>query len=261
MADTIGDLFESTGHPADLLSNQLPSVGMVLDAWDQLQECCDEFTAVHILDRLSIDPVISVERDERVTRADLSAVLAQLIRRRPGHPALRSSGQVRDALLRWVSTLPVSDREAAANGIRLVTWADACCFSLALDVVVPRGKTLIGWTPSAATTQAGGRHTQERATANACNEVSRVECVCDGDALIWSHEDPRLSSVIFADPDLVRAYVDSDLVCVYTPGFPVVGASPTGAVRLAEETMSDHRMLSFREAGELTWKGTRSGRR
>jgi len=234
---------------------------MVLDAWDHLQGGWDEFTIVNILDRLSIDPVISVERDERVTRADLSAVVAQFIRRRSGHPALRSSAQVRQALLRWVSTLPVSDREAAANGIRLVAWADASCFSLALDVLVPRGKTLIAWTPSAAITQEGRRHTHERATANAVTEVSRVECVRDGAALIWGHEDPRLSSVIFADPDLVRAYVDSGLVCVYTPGFPVVGASPAAAVRLAEETMSDFRMLSFREAGELTWKGTRGGKR
>ena len=261
MAELIGNSFESTGHPADLRSNQLPSVGMVLDAWDQLQGGWDEFTSVHILDRLSMDPVISVERDERVTRADLSAVVAQFLRRRPGHPAPRSSGQVREALLRWVGTLPVSDREAAAGGIRLVAWADPGCRSLALDVVVPRGKTLVAWTPFATMSQAGRRHTQERATANAFTEVSRVECVRDGAALIWSHEDPRLSSVIFADPDLVRAQVDSDLVCVYTPGFPVVGSSPAAAVRLAEETMNDHRMLSFREAGELTWKGTPGGKR
>jgi hypothetical protein len=41
---------------------------------------------------------------------------------------------------------------------------------------------------------------------------------------------------------------------VYTPGFPVVGASPAAASRLAEETMVDHQLLTFPAARHLDWK-------
>ena len=254
MADTMGDSFESTGHPADLLTNTHPSVGAILDAFDQLKPAWDEFTAVRVLAPLSLDPVISVERDERVTRVDLSTIRAQLTSRRTGRPGVRDRGQLSDALQRWVSTLPVSDREAATHGVRLITWADARCTTLVLDVVVARGRSLAGWTPSTALAPARLRASREHATRSALANADAVECTTDGTAIIWRHPDRRLSSVIFADPDLASAYLDTDLTCVYTPGFPVVGAPRTAALRLAEETMNDYQLLSFRQASHLTWR-------
>jgi len=84
MADPTGEAFERTGHPADLLTGAYPSVGTVLEALDRLAPSWDEFTVVRVLDPLSCDPVISVERDERVTRVDLSAVLRRFVSDRTG---------------------------------------------------------------------------------------------------------------------------------------------------------------------------------
>ncbi|MEP7192257.1 MAG: hypothetical protein ABI903_05275 [Actinomycetota bacterium] len=254
MADTMGDSFERTGHPADLLTNAHLSVGAILDTFDQLKTAWDEFTVVQVLAPLSLDPVISVERDERVTRVDLSTIRARLTHRRRGRPGVHDRGQLSSALQRWVSTLPVSDREAAARGVRLVTWADTSCATLAFDVVVARGGALAGWTPSTALTPAGLQASREHATRSSVAHAEAVECTTDGAAVIWRHPDRRLSSVIFADPDLARAYLDSDLICVYTPGFPVVGAPRTAALRLAEETMNDYALLSFRQASRLAWR-------
>jgi hypothetical protein len=254
MADTMGDSFESTGHPADLLTNTHLSVGAILDTFDQLSTAWDEFTAVRVLAPLSLDPVISVERDERVTRVDLSTLRARLTHRRTGRPSVHDRGQLSNALERWVGTLPVSDREAATRGVRLVSWADTGCATLALEVAVARGGSLAGWTPSTALAPARLRASREHATRSALAHADAVECTTDGAAVIWRHPDRRLSSVIFADPDLARAYLDSDLTCVYTPGFPVVGAPRTAALRLAEETMNDYKLLSFRAASRLTWR-------
>ena len=93
------------------------------------------------------------------------------------------------------------------------------------------------------------------ATEHALAELRHVDCAPDGTAVVWRHRDPRLSGVIFADPDPARRWqTGQNLVCVYTPGFPVVGASPAAARRLAEETMVDHRLLTFRAAQHLTWR-------
>jgi hypothetical protein len=254
MADTMGDSFERTGHPADLLTSTQLSVGTIVDAFDQLTSAWDEFTAVRVLAPLSLDPVISVERDERVTRVDVSTICSRLTNRRTGRPSVHDSGQLAGALQRWVSTLPVSDREAAAHGVRLISWADTRCTTLALDVVVARGRSFAGWTPSTAITPGGVRASRDHATRSALALAEVVECTTDGTAVIWRHPDRRLSSVIFADPDLARAYLDSDLTCVYTPGFPVVGAPWTAALRLAEETMVDYQLLSFSQASHLTWR-------
>jgi hypothetical protein len=255
MAATMGEAFERTGHPADLISSTYPSVGTVLDVLEQLAFIWDEFTAVRVLDPLSRDPVISVERDERVTRVDMSAILRRFVSGRTGQPTVHNSGQVMDGLRCWVDTLPVSDREAAAHGIRLVTWADPARTSVALDVVAPRGKTLSSWTPSATMTSRDCNLVRSRATGRALGQLRHVDCALDGTALIWRHQDPRLSGVIFADPDPVRRWqTEQNLVCVYTPGFPVVGASPAAALRLAEETMVDHRLLTFPAARHLKWK-------
>jgi hypothetical protein len=255
MVAKMGETFERTGHPADLLSSAYLSVGTVLDAFDQLDGLWDQFTDVRILAPLSCDPVISVERDERVTRVDLSAVLRRFVSDRTGQPTVRNLGQVMDGLRCWVDTLPVSDREAAAHGIRLVTWADPARRSLVLDAVVPRGKTLTSWTPSATLTARAGNEVRASATAQALAQLDQVECAPDGTVLIWRHHDPRLSGVILADPDLaLRWQTGPDLVCVYIPGFPVVGASPAAALRLAEETMVDHRLLTFLDARQLRWR-------
>jgi hypothetical protein len=255
MAATMGEAFERTGHPADLLCNTYPSVGTVLDALDQLAALWDEFTVVQVLAPLSRDPVISVERDERVTRVDMSALLARFVSDRTGQPTVHSFGQVMDGLRCWVDTLPVSDREAAAQGIRLVAWADLARTSLALDVAVPRGKTLTSWTPSATLTVRAGNLVRASATGHALAQLGQVDCAPDGSAVIWRHQDPRLSGVILADPDPARRWqTGQNLVCVYTPGFPVVGASPAAAFRLAEETMVDHRLLTFPAARHLKWK-------
>ena len=255
MADPTGEAFERTGHPADLLTGAYPSVGTVLEALDRLAPSWDEFTVVRVLDPLSCDPVISVERDERVTRVDLSAVLRRFVSDRTGKPTVHSFDQVMKGLRGWVDILPVSDQEAAAHGIRLVAWADPARTSLVLDVVTPRGRTLSSWTPSTTLTQAAKKLVRESATGQAMAQIGRVDCAQDGAAVIWRHEDARLSGVIFADPDPVgRWQTDQDLVCVYTPGFPVVGASPVAASRLAEETMVDHRLLTFPAARHLEWK-------
>ena len=255
MAARMGEAFERTGHPADLMSSTYLSVGTVLDALDQLAALWDEFTVVRVLAALSNDPVISVERDERVTRVDLSAVLRQFVSDRTGQPTVHNGDQVKDGLRRWVDSLPLSDREAAARGIRLVTWANPTRTLLALDVVAPRGKALLTWTPSATITASAAKLVRANATACALDQLEHVECAPDGTAVIWRHRDPRLSGVIFADPDPARRWqTGQDLVCVYTPGFPVVGASPAAARRLAEETMVDHRLLTFRGALHLTWK-------
>ena len=124
MAARMGEAFERTGHPADLMSSTYLSVGTVLDALDQLAALWDEFTVVRVLAPLSCDPVISVERDERVTRVDLSALLRQFVSDRTGQPTVHNGDQIMDGLRRWVDTLPISDREAGAHGIRLVTWAN-----------------------------------------------------------------------------------------------------------------------------------------
>lgn len=256
MADTMGESFERTGHPADLRTNAYLSVGTILDAIDQLNPLWDEFTTVSILDGLSIDPVISVERDERVTRVSVQTILRQLTSDRTGAPTVHHSGQIREALHRWVSSLPVSDREAGAHGIRLVGWADSHCTSLALDVVAPRGKTLTSWTPSATLDAAARNLVMVSATVNALIQLDHVSCTRDGAAVVWRHLDQRLSSVIFADPyPCARWQTDPELVCVYTPGFPVVAAPASAARRMAEETMVDHCLLAFLNARELTWKG------
>jgi len=255
MAGTIGEAFERTGHPADLLCSTYPSVGTVLDALDQLATLWDEFTVVQVLAPLSRDPVISVERDERVTRVDLSAVLCRFVSNSTGQPTVHNFGQVVDGLRSWVDTLPVSDREAAAQGIRLVSWADPARTSLALDVVAPRGKTLTSWTPSATLTVRAGNRVRASATMHALAQLGQVDCAPDGSAVVWRHQDPRLSGVIFADPDPARRWqTGQNLVCVYTPGFPVVGAPPAAAFRLAEETMVDYRLLTFPAAQHLKWK-------
>ena len=255
MGDTVGEAFERTGHPADLRSGAYPSVGTVLEALDRLAATWDEFTVVGVLDPLSCDPVISVERDERVTRVDMSVILRRFVNDRTGQPTVHSFDQVMDRLRGWVDVLPVSDREAAAHGIRLVTWADPARTSLVLDVVTPRGKTLTSWSPSAALTAAAGRLVRESATGQALSQLGRVDCAHDGAAVIWRHQDARLSGVIFADPDAAgRWQTGANLVCVYTPGFPVVGASPAAASRLAEETMVDHQLLTFPAARHLEWK-------
>ena len=255
MAAMTGEEFERTGHPADLLSSTYPSVGIVLDALDQLATLWDEFTLVRVLAPLSRHPVISVERDERVTRVDMSAVLRKFVSDRTGRPTVHNFGQVMDGLRGWVDTLPASDREAAARGIRLVTWGEPARTSLVLDVVVPRGKTLTSWTPSATLATRAGNLVRASATAHALAQLGHVDCAPDGTAVIWRHQDPRLSGVIFADPDPGRRWqTEQNLVCVYTPGFPVVGASPTAALRLAEETMIDYQLLTFPAARQLTWK-------
>ena len=255
MAARTGEAFERTGHPADLMSDTYPSVGTVLDALDQLAALWDEFTVVRVLAPLSCDPVISVERDERVTRVDLSAVLRQFVSDRTGQPTVHNGDQIMDGLRRWVDTLPISDREAGAHGIRLVTWANPSRTSLALDVVARRGKAFLSWTPSATMTASAGKLVRASATAHALAELRHVDCAPDGTAVVWRHRDPRLSGVIFADPDPGRRWhTEQNLVCVYTPGFPVVGASPAAALRLAEETMVDHRLLTFPAARHLKWK-------
>jgi hypothetical protein len=186
---------------------------------------------------------------------DLSAVLRRFVSDRTGQPTVHSFGQVKDGLRCWVDTLPVSDREAAAQGIRLVAWADPARTSLALDVVARRGKTLISWTPSATLTVRAGNLVRASATGHALAQLGQVDCAPDGSAVIWRHPDPRLSGVIFADPDPARRWqTGQNLVCVYAPGFPVVGASPAAAFRLAEETMVDHRLLTFPAARHLKWK-------
>jgi hypothetical protein len=255
MTARMGDAFESTGHPADLLSDTYPSAGTVLDALDQLADFWDEFTVLKVLAPLSRDPVISVERDERVTRVDMSAVLRQFVSDRTGQPTVDNLSQVMGGLRGWVDTLPVSDREAAAQGIRLVAWADPARTSLVLDVVVPRGKTLTSWTPSATLTARAGNLVRASATRHALAQLRNVDCAPDGTAVVWRHQDPRQTSVIFATPDPARRWqTEQNLVCVYTPGFPVVGASPAAALRLAEETMVDHRLLTFPAARHLKWK-------
>jgi hypothetical protein len=277
MAAIMGEAFESSGHPADLLSNTYPSVGTVLDALDQLAALWDEFTVVRVLAPLSRDPVVSVERDERVTRVDMSALLRQFVSSRTGQPTVDNLEQVMGGLRRWVDTLPVSDREAEAKGIRLVTWAAPARTSLALAVVAPRRKTLTSWTPSATLSPSAVHLVRLNATEHAVAQLKHVDCAPDGTAFIWRHRDPRLSGVIFADgdparrwqtppdlrlsgvifadPDPVRRWqTEQNLVCVYTPGFPVVGASPAAALRLAEETMVDHQLLTFPSAAHLEWK-------
>ena len=255
MAATTGEAFERTGHPADLLSSSYPSVGTVLDALDQLASLWDEFTLVRVLAPLSRYPVISVERDERVTRVDMSRVLRQFVSDRTGRSTVHSFGQVMDGLRGWVDTLQVSDREAAARGIRLVTWGEPARTSLALDVVVPRGKALTSWTPSATLAARADSLVRASATAHAVDQLGQVDCAPDGTAVIWRHQDPRLSGVIFADPDPCRRWqIEQNLVCVYIPGCPVVGASPVAALRLAEEAMVDHQLLTFSAARQLAWK-------
>ncbi|MGV8847036.1 hypothetical protein [Tessaracoccus sp.] len=254
----MGDAFELSGHPADLRANTYLSVGTVLDALDQLKPAWDQFTTVRVLDPLSCDPVISVERDERVTRVDVSEVLRGFVSDRTGQPTVHHAGQVREALHQWVNTLPVSDREAGVHGIATITWVDGACVALTLDVVAPRGKSLLRWTPSATLTTAARNQVRAAATTTAITHTQHVNCTTDGTATIWRHQDQRLSSVIFADSDpATRWGTDPNLVCVYTPGFPVVGASPTAALRLAEETMVEHHLMSFSQAAQLTWRGPR----
>jgi len=251
----MGEAFERTGHPADLMSSDYPSAGTVLDALDQLDALWDEFTSVRVLAGLSRDPVVSVERDERVTRVDLYAVPRHFVSDRTGEPTVHNGDQVMDGLRRWVDTLPVSDREAEAHGIRLVSWTSSARTSLALDVLAPRGKALLSWTPSATISASAGKLVRANATGRALDQLGHVDCAPDGTAVIWRHRDLRLSGVIFADPDPARRWQTGvNLVCVYTPGFPVVGASPAAARRLAEETMVDHRLLTFPGARRLTWK-------
>ena len=255
MATRMGEAFDRTGHPADLLSSTYPSVGTVLDALDEMAALWDEFTVVRVLAPLSCDPLISVERDERVTRVDMSAVLRQFVSARTGQPTAHNAVQVMGGLRRWVDTLPISDREAAAEGIRVVTWADSARACLALDVIVPRGKALVSWTPSATMSAGACKLVRAGATEHALAQLRHVDFAPDGTAVVWRHRDPRLSGVIFADPDAARRWQTGQaLVCVYTPGSPVVGASPAAARRLAEETMVDHRVLTFPAARRLMWK-------
>jgi hypothetical protein len=210
---------------------------------------------VRVLDPLSRDPVVSVERDERVTRVDMSAILRQFVSGRTGQPTVHNSGQVMDGLRCWVDTMPVSDREAAAHGIRLVTWADPARTSLALDVVAPEAR------PSArdAVSDHDPQRLQPRAVAShraRSGQLRHVDCALDGTALIWRHQDPRLSGVIFADPDPVRRWPDGA-----EPGVRVHPRVP-GRGRVPQRPLCAWRrkrwwtigLLTFPAASHLKWK-------
>ena len=256
MAARMGEAFDRTGHPADLLSSTYPSVGTVLDALDEMAALWDEFTVVRVLAPLSCDPLISVERDERVTRVDMSAVLRQFVSDRTGQPTAHNVVQVMGGLRRWVDTLPISDREAAAEGIRLVTWADPARASWRWTWLSPGERRSLSWTPSATMTAGAGKLVRAGATEHALAQLRHVDFAPDGTAVVWRHRDPRLSGVIFADPDAARRWQTGQaLVCVYTPASPSWARPQRPRRRLAEETMVDHRLLTFpRRPVALTWK-------
>lgn len=259
MTASSAESFARTGHPADLVVDdgagfsRYPA-SLVLEALETLT--WDEFTTVTVLDPLSTDPVLCVERDERVARVEMSAFLGEL--RRSRVPS--TVGAVAKTLRRWVDTRAVSDREATAAGLRVLAWADGTRSSLAWDVAVPRNAGWRLWRPGPLTSATVVARVRGAAHVAALQQAAEVDATRDGFTLVWRHRsERRLSSVVVLQPDRVRADADKagmpePLTLVLAPGYPVVGASEAAVRRLVEESTGDHVVLPERQLAGLGWK-------
>lgn len=209
---------------------------------------------VRVLNRAGVNPVLSVEYDERWMRVPLARIASVVAR----HPADSLRPVLIATVREWVNRRPASDREAAQQGVAVVDWADPDQTRVGWRIVVPRPDRPVPWTPSPWVTPTDLVCIRHAATIRSFDTPVTVRHV--GEVAVISHPQvPILAAAALASPErLLAAWAQvgepaADPVVVLSPPRPVAVAAAAVAARLAGETSEAHVVVPLHAVGRLPW--------
>lgn len=206
---------------------------------------------VDLVRRAGAGSLILLEEDERLTRIDLRDLADDMTR----DGVAPTPTAIAAALAAWVVRRPVTDRQAARNGIAVLDWADRRQTAIGWRVVVRRGEIALPWLPSPAADVSGIRS----AAADRATDV-QLDLRVEGPVALWSHATvPVLASSVLVAPERMLARLTAagletaGMHVVVTPYRPVACAGPGIAARLAGETSEASVTVPWARLAELPW--------
>jgi hypothetical protein len=247
-----------TARPAlGLLSRLRPTPISVADlreaAADVLPGLATAGLQVSLQDRPGAGTVVVLREDERSLRVDLADLAEDLTRAR----VAATPAGLEAALTGWVARRPVTDAAAAARGVAVLDWTDACCGAVGWRVVVPREDDALPWTPSRGASTATVARAREAALDRAA--ALTVDLRVEGPLALWSHATPVLASAVLAEPERALAHAAraglslADAHVVVTPSRPVAVGDGRATARLAGATGEPCVRLPWRAVATLPW--------
>lgn len=206
---------------------------------------------VDLVRRPGAGSLILLEEDERLTRIDLRDLADDMTR----DGVAPTPTAIAAALAAWVVRRPVTDRQAARNGIAVLDWADRRQTAIGWRVVVRRGEIALPWLPPPAADVSGIRS----AAADRATDVP-LDLRVEGPVALWSHATvPVLASSVLVAPERMLARLTAagletaGMHVVVTPYRPVACADPGIAARLAGETSEASVTVPWARLAELPW--------